>query len=69
MSASPIYGQIGLSIAFLAFLAVIVDLIWLRRAKDLEHDLHLPLDEATPVSPPSGSDSPDAKGGHPDGTR
>ena len=43
-------GQIGLVIAFAAFVAVVVDITLLRRRAELEYDLKLPLDEARRVS-------------------
>ena len=44
-------GQIGLVIAFAAFVAVLVDITLLRRRAEMEHDLNLPLEEARRVSP------------------
>jgi len=60
-------GPIGLLIAFGAFAVVVVDVYVVRRRADLQHDLHLPLDEAPQVTPAEGAGN--EKGAHSDGAR
>ncbi len=43
------YSEFALVIAFVAFLALLIEVIWVRRPADLRHDLHLPLAEQQPA--------------------
>jgi hypothetical protein len=40
------HSEVALTIAFIAFLVLLVEVFWIRRPADLERDLRLPLDDA-----------------------
>ncbi len=55
---SPPYGEVALTIAFIAFMLVIIEVTIIRRRAALEHNLRIPLDDGHRVdasSPKGGS--------------